>query len=368
MLTNIVRKLLTMEDKIVYFRTQFFTFHMTKPFLVTLIMLFAACQLTHAQKQLFVGFYNQENLFDTLDDPHKNDNEFLPTAKNNWNTEKYTNKLNHMAKVIASINEGKGADVLGMCEVENDAVLTDLTKNAQLKKMSYKYVHFEGPDERSIDNALLYNSKKLTVLASAAYPVIFKENPNSKTRDILTVKLMDKKTKATFIVLVNHFPSRLGGEAESAPKRNNAASILRGIYDSISKVDPTLPVIMLGDFNDYPTNESISKVLNAKGHVNELSSNDLFNAMYELHEQKQGSHFYRGEWGTLDQIMMSNNLVNCTGKVCYKTSSVTIYKQEWMLETEGKYKGSPLRTFVGAKYLNGYSDHLPVYVVLEIKK
>jgi predicted extracellular nuclease len=182
------------------------------------------------------------------------------------------------------------------------------------------------------------------------------------------VKLMDKKSKAAFVVLVNHFPSRLGGETESAPKRNNAARILRAIYDSISKADQTLPVMIIGDFNDYPTNESISKVLNAKGHVSELTANDLFNAMYEPHEQKLGSHFYRGEWGTLDQIMMSNNLVNCTGKICYKASSVTIYKQEWMLETEGKYKGSPLRTFAGAKYLNGYSDHLPVYVILDLRK
>lgn len=341
---------------------------MNKSFLITLIILVTSCQLANAQKQLLVGFYNQENLFDTIDDPHKNDNEFLPSAKNNWNTEKYTNKINHMAQVIGSMNNGKGADVLGMCEVENDAVLQDLTNNEQLKKMQYGFVHFEGPDERSIDNALLYQRKKLTVVSAAAYPVIFKENPNSKTRDILMVKLIDKKSKSAFVVLVNHFPSRLGGETESAPKRNNAASILRSIYDSISKADPSLPVMMVGDFNDYPTNESMNKVLNAKGHVNELGTNDLFNAMYELHENKQGSHFYRGEWGALDQIVMSSNLVNCTGKVCYKPSSVTIYKQDWMLETEGKYKGSPYRTFAGAKYLNGYSDHLPVYVILELRK
>lgn len=357
-----------MKHKIVYFRSLFEAYCMTKHFLTALIILAATQFSAHAQKQLCVGFYNQENLFDTIDDPHKNDNEFLPNGKYGWNTEKYTNKINHMAKVIGSINDGNGADVLGMCEVENGAVLKDLTANPQLKKMRYNFVHFEGPDERSIDNALIYQSKKLSVVTAVSYPIIFKENLNSKTRDILMVKLMDKKSKTAFVVLVNHFPSRVGGETESAPKRNNAANILRGIYDSISKVDPTLPVIMVGDFNDYPNNESMSKILNAKAHTPELSANDLFNAMYELQEQKQGSHYYNGEWGTLDQIIMSNNMVNCTGKVCYKAASVTIYKKEWMLETEGKYKGSPLRTFGGKKYLNGYSDHLPVYVILELQK
>ncbi|MES2560077.1 MAG: endonuclease/exonuclease/phosphatase family protein [Bacteroidota bacterium] len=341
---------------------------MTKHFLIALIFFTATQFSVKAQKQFCVGFYNQENLFDTIDDPHKNDNEFLPAGKNSWNTEKYLNKLDHMSRVIASMNDGKGADVLGMCEVENSAVLKDLTATATLRKIGYGFVHFEGPDERSIDNALLYQSKKISVLTSVAYPVIFNENLNSKTRDILLVKLLDKKTKASFIVLVNHFPSRLGGETESAPKRNNAASILRGIYDSISKADPSMPVLMVGDFNDYPSNESMGKVLNAKAHIAELNSNDLFNAMYELHEQKKGSHYYRGEWGTLDQIIMSNNIVNCTGKVCYKPASVTIYKQDWMLEQEGKYKGAPLRTFAGSKYTNGYSDHLPVYVILELRK
>ncbi len=320
------------------------------------------------QKQFFIAFYNQENLFDTIDDPHKNDNEFLPSAKHNWNTEKYTNKINHMAKVIASMNENKGADVLGMCEVENAAVMTDLCKDKQLSKMKYAFVHFEGPDERSIDNALLFQSKKFTLTKALVYPVTFKEHPNSKTRDILLVKLTDKKTKISFIVLVNHFPSRLGGQKESAEKRAAAAMVLRTIYDSISKADPTVPVIMMGDFNDEPTDESISKVLHARGTMSELNGNDLFNTTYALKEQKLGSYFYRNEWEAIDQIILSNNMVTCTGKLCYKPQSVGYVKHEWMLETEGKYKGAPQRTFAGQKYLNGYSDHLPIYILIEIRK
>lgn len=315
-----------------------------------------------------IGFYNQENLFDTIDDPRKNDNEFLPTAKNKWDSEKYLSKINNMAKVIASMNEAKGPEVLGMCEVENAEVLKDLTANDQLKKLKYNFVHIEGPDERSIDNALIYQSKKISLVSASAYPIIFKENLKSKTRDILMVKFMDKKSKSAFIVLVNHFPSRLGGEAESAAKRNNAASILRSIYDSISQADPTLPVLMVGDFNDYPNNESMSKILKAKGQIDQLVGNDLFNSMFALQERKEGSHYYKGEWGTLDQIIMSNNMVNCKGKICYKQGSVTIYKQEWMLQTEAKYVGTPLRTFAGQKYLNGYSDHLPVYIMVQLKK
>lgn len=321
-----------------------------------------------AQQKLVVAFYNQENLFDTIDDPHKNDNEFLPSGKNEWNTEKYGNKLNNMSKVIASMNEGNGPDILGLCEVENALVLSDLTKQTGLVKMKYGFAHFESPDERSIDNALIYQTKKLTLIQTYPYPVIFTENLNSKTRDILLVKLQERKSKQNIIVLVNHFPSRLGGQLESAPKRNNAAKILRGIYDSIAKADPKTVVVMMGDFNDEPTDESMNKVLGAKGNQAELNTGDIFNAMYSLKEQKQGSHFYRGEWSALDQILMSSNMVNCTGKICYRPSSVSIYKQDWMLETSEKFKGAPLRTFAGKKYLNGYSDHLPVFVILEVRK
>jgi len=336
--------------------------------ILTLLFVFFLAFAAQAQKQLFVAFYNQENLFDTINDPDKNDEEFLPTDKKQWNTEKYTNKINNMSKVIASMNGGKGPDMIGMCEVENDNVLNDLTRNKQLAKGKYQFVHFEGPDDRSIDNALLYQSKKFTVVASAAYPVVFADNPKWKTRDILMVKLMVKDTKTPVVILVNHFPSRIGGEEETSVKRKQAATVLRGIYDSIVKADPATPVIMMGDFNDEPTNESMKDVLNAKGHTSELQGNDLFNAMFELQEQKLGSHYYKNEWSALDQIIMSNNLVSCTGKICYKNASVSIYKQDWMFEQEGKYKGSPLRTFGGQKYLNGYSDHLPVYVILELKK
>jgi predicted extracellular nuclease len=317
-----------------------------------------------AQKPWMVAFYNQENLFDTIDDPTRNDNEFLPTAKNEWNTEKYQNKLSNMAKVIGSMNQGKGPDIIGLCEVENKTVLQDLVKQPALAKAKYSFVHFESPDERSIDNALLYQPKKFKLDTAYAIPILFTQNPRSKTRDILLVKLTERKTKQQLIMLVNHFPSRLGGQSESEPKRINAAMILREVYDSIGKADASAGIVIMGDFNDEPNNTSIANILKAKPSEEATTGSDIFNAMFQLKNQGIGSHYYRGEWTALDQIMVSNNLVHCSLKVCYQPASVSVYKQDWMLETTEKFKGSPLRTFAGKKYLNGFSDHLPVYIML----
>jgi endonuclease/exonuclease/phosphatase family metal-dependent hydrolase len=320
----------------------------------------------NAQSVYTIAFYNQENLFDTIDDPHKNDNEFLPDSKKEWNTQKYQNKLHNMARVIASMNDGKGPDMIGLCEVENDAVLNDLVKQESLQKASYHFAHFESPDERSIDNALLYNSKKLQPVYQVAYPVVFADAPNSKTRDILLVKLQSKN-KSSIIVLVCHFPSRLGGQEASDHKRYTAASKLRQICDSITNASPQQAIVIMGDFNDEPNNKSIDSVLAAKHKPEETkSANDILNLMYDLKAQGMGSHFYKKEWSMLDQIMISQSML-AKGNVSYVPQSASIYKQDWMLETDEKYKGAPLRTFAGQKYLNGFSDHLPVMMQIKMK-
>jgi predicted extracellular nuclease len=338
---------------------------MKKVFL-TISIVFVA-QFVFAQKQLFVAFYNQENFFDTIDDPHKNDNEFLPSAKKEWNTEKYLNKVNHMARVVSSMNDGNGADVIGMCEIENDNVLNNLVADKQLKKNKYQFVHYESPDERSIDNALLFNSKKLKLISSIVYPIHFIENPDSKTRDILVVKL-EAKNKEQIIFIVNHFPSRLGGQEASEHKRIHVASVLKHICDSISISNPKQGYVIMGDFNDEPTDKSIDSALAAKGNLADVkNANDIFNAMYALKQNGDGSLQYRKKWDMLDQIMMNKPIANCENKVCYKQGSASIYKQDWMLETDEKYKGAPLRTFAGQKYTNGFSDHFPVYLYLELK-
>jgi predicted extracellular nuclease len=335
--------------------------------LFTILAVLVVFQTAQAQQKLCVAFYNQENLFDTLDDKHKNDNEFLPTAKKQWDTQKYFNKLNHMATVISSMNDEKGPDVLGMCEVENKAVLEDMAKTDLLKKFKYEVVHFEGPDERSIDNALIFKSGVFKLIQAHAYPIHFADFPNSKTRDILMVRL-ETKSKAQVVVLVNHFPSRIGGEEASEPKRFAAAQTLRNICDSLLAKNGQENIVIMGDFNDEPTNRSMDSVLRAKANEYDLNNGNLFNAMYELKQNGEGSHFYKGHFSMLDQIILSSSLTNCTGKICYEKSSATIYKQPFMVEAEGKYKGAPLRTFVGEKYTNGYSDHLPVFITLVLKK
>lgn len=317
-----------------------------------------------AQQKLCIAFYNQENLFDTIDDPNKNDNEFLPSAKKVWNTEKYMNKIDHMAKVISGMNEEQAPDIIGMCEVENDVVLKDIAADKQLKKAKYQTVHIEGPDERSIDNGLLFKTGAFKLIHAKAVGVPL---PNTKTRDILLVRL-EAKNKAQLVVLVNHFPSRIGGEEASEPKRIAAAQVLRGICDSLYQINPQENIVIMGDFNDEPTNRSMDSVLRAKGNEYDLNNGNLFNAMYELKQNNEGSHYYRGHFSMLDQIVMSSSITNCTGSICYDKSSATIYKQPWMVEAEGKYKGAPLRTFIGEKYTNGYSDHLPVYIMVTLKK
>ena len=330
---------------------------------LTLLFCLLVSTFTFAQKQLYIAFYNQENLFDTIDDPHKNDNEFLPTAKNTWNTEKYLNKIDHMSSVIKSMNDDKGPDAIGMCEIENDLVLNDMIHSANLSKLDYGFVHYESPDERSIDNALLYKKSVLKLIESKVYPVTIDTNPHFKTRDILLAKF-ETKNKSTLIILVNHFPSRLGGQAESEYKRCRAAEVLKHVFDSIKQASPNQAVMAIGDFNDEPNNRSLDTVLGAKP----VPGFQLFNAMYPLKVQGKGSLVYRGNWNMIDQMILNNTIMECNGNICYKAESASIYNQPWMQETEEKYKGNPKRTYAGQKYLNGYSDHFPVYLLLEVKK
>ncbi len=335
---------------------------------LTLLFLFiAGVQFAHAQKGICIAFYNQENLFDTIDDPLKDDNEFLPGAEKEWNTEKYKTKLANMSAVIAAMNEGQAPEILGMCEVENAQVLTDLTLHQNIKGEKYKFIHFEGPDKRSIDNALLYKGNQFKVLNAAAIPVNMPDDADFKTRDILYVKL-ETKNKDQLVIFVNHFPSRLGGEAESRPKRIFVASLLRNMIDTILEKNPNQNIILMGDFNDEPSDASMDSVLRAKESMYNLYGGNLYNPMVEIQQAGLGSHMYRGKWSMLDQIILSNGLVIGNQKYIFRKESADMFKQPWMLETDQKFKGSPKRTYAGKKYIGGYSDHLPVFLYLDLKK
>ncbi len=317
-------------------------------------------------KKLCISFYNQENLFDTIDNPNKNDEEFLPLGKYKWNHEKYTNKIHNMAKVIHALNEDKGPDFLGICEVESDIALHDLAMQLNSVGLNYKYLWFEGPDERGIDNALIYKPENV----KAAKGFLFTIDPNGlrgdQTRGILMCDFILTNI-ARMVVFINHFPSRREGEKESEFKRLFVAKTLKHISDSVEKSDPKCKIIIMGDFNDYPNNLSISEILGAKKDVSMIKGKGLYNPMYMLMEQGLGSYKYKSEWNFLDQIILNQSLINDKSNLTYQTNSTGVFKQDWMLETEEKYKGNPKRTFGGMKYINGYSDHLPVYLYLDMK-
>ncbi|MEI7979020.1 MAG: hypothetical protein WCI53_09270 [Bacteroidota bacterium] len=320
-----------------------------------------------AQKKACIAFYNQENLFDTIDNPRKNDEEFLPNGKYKWNTERYLKKLDNMAKVIASMNNNNGADFLGMCEVESIEALTDLTKNKQLEKMAYKLVFFEGEDERGIDNAFIYKSSLVKIASGKSIPIPSDGIDGDHTRNLLLAELtLTNNQKLYFIV--NHWPSRREGEKESEFKRVFVASVVRKTCDSIYAINPKANIIVMGDLNDTPSNMSVIATLGATGSASKTKDKMLFNTVKDLAMEGKGTHKYKNEWSMLDQIIISANLLNNKSKVKFVQGSAQVYKQDFMLETDEKYKGSPLRTFVGNKYLGGFSDHLPVMIFLEIGK
>ncbi len=274
-----------------------------------------------------VLFYNVENLFDTNDDTLKNDNEFLPTSKKNWNNFKLNDKINKIAKVIAAANF---PDVIGLCEVENDSVLLKLVNHSILFRKRYQIIHFESPDQRGIDCALLYKNKKFDVLSMKPNQV---EINGRKTRDILSTTLTHKKDTITFFV--NHWPSRYGGKKKSIPKRVSAANKLRLLMDSVKTNYTSRKIISMGDFNDEPKDSSL-KIL--KKYTNR---SDTF----------KGTIKYKGKWQVFDQFICSKNL----------TYNSRVINWNFLME-EDKYYGNqkPFRTYYGPRYNGGFSDHLPI--------
>ncbi len=295
-----------------------------------------------------IAFYNIENLFDTIDNPHKNDNEFLPTAKRNWNQKRYEKKLKDINQVLDSL---KHPMILGLCEVENNKVLKDLIDVGSMKE-HYEIVHFESLDQRGIDNAILYDKTKSKLLNSGKIRFDLL-SPDSKTRDIVWGEFLIASD--TIIVMVNHWPSRRGGQLKSEPKRLIAAYAAKNFIDSITQKRPDVEIIFMGDLNDHPENKA-PKIISEKMRPMITKKSGKYG----------GSHNYRGEWGVLDHIMVSNNALKKEGfYVCKKSG--TIYSPHFILTT---YKENivPKRMYGGLKYLGGYSDHLPVFINVAIAK
>lgn len=312
-----------------------------------------------------VAFYNVENLFDTNDDPSTYDEQFTPDGDKKWDTEKYKTKLSNLAKVISEISEGRAPSFLGVCEIENRTVLADLAAEGLLKDAHYKIAHIESPDERGIDVAFLYDSRLFSITnQEVTQPDL--SMFNDKTRDILHIDgTLITGDRIHFII--NHWPSRGGGQRESEPKRIQAAKALASIKDNIYSQEPEAVIIVMGDFNDEPSNNSISKTLSVSCASTATAPNQLFNAFCDLEKQDKGSYKYRDHWDMLDQIMVSKSLVSETSKLYFITGSEAIKSDDWMQQHGNKYEGSPLRTFGGPNYLAGYSDHFPVSLKIGLR-
>ncbi|MGC9374099.1 MAG: endonuclease [Bacteroidales bacterium] len=316
-----------------------------------------------------IMFYNVENLFDTENDSLKNDEEFLPSGDRYWTKSKYFNKLNNIYKVIIAVGEWNPPAIIGICEIENRKVLSDLVTKTPLVKFEYQIVHHESPDRRGIDVGLLYRDELFKPLYDQAIAVNFSDNPDYKTRDILYVKGIANNTD-TLHIFVNHWPSRWGGQLESEGNRVTAAQTLKNTVDSIFNRNPYSNIIITGDFNDTPINKSLKEVLQAELNFESIKHNRLYNASYYLQQtQNIGSHKYQGEWAMLDQFIISGFLLNEKNDLYTTLDDIHVFNKDFLLEPDESFYGyKPNRTFIGYKYNGGYSDHLPIYLILNFNQ
>ena len=312
-----------------------------------------------------IAFYNVENLFDTENDTLIFDDDRTPDGKDNWTLERYFKKVEKVSKVISEIGTDvtkTSPDIIGLCEVENLGVIEDLTNHKFLRDKNYGTIHFDSPDERGIDVALLYkrNSFLPTSFTSHRLLLIDTDGMRNYTRDQLVVGGLLDDEQIHFIV--NHWPSRSGGEARSKPGRLEAAKLNKRIIDSIQNLDENAKIISMGDLNDGPRDDSLKKILKANGNNTSIVDKELFNPMEKLSKRGVGSLAYRDKWNLFDQIFFTGNLLNST--IGYRFWKVGVYNPRYLATKKGQYKGYPFRTYAGGSYVGGYSDHFPVYVYL----
>jgi hypothetical protein len=310
-----------------------------------------------------VAFYNLENLFDTINQPGVNDFEYTPEGPMRWNTMRYNAKLERMSYAISQIGldySPVGAVIVGVCEIENRGVLEDLVAQPVIKDRMYEIVHYDGPDRRGVDVALLYNPAHFIVSNSKSHR-LHSPDTTFRTRDQLLVSgyLQDEKIH----VIVNHWPSRFGGEVRSRPRRLEAAALTRMIVDSLFRIEPQARIIVMGDLNDDPHNESVATVLQAKENKEDVGPGELYNVFWKTHRRGIGSLAYNDQWNMFDQIILSHELLHPGKNKLYLWKS-EVFNRSFLIQQEGPSRGTPLRTHSGGVWLNGYSDHFPTLVYL----
>ena len=312
-----------------------------------------------------IAFYNVENLFDTINDPKTWDDDRTPKGKDKWTSIIYKKKLNNIAKVIADIGfdlTNQAPSIIGLCEIENRRVLEDLIKTESLIKEDYQIIHYDSPDERGIDVAMLFKQNRFKLSSSKTYPLYLKRKDGSRdyTRDHLLVSGFLDKDPIHFII--NHWPSRSGGQMRSEPSRILAGKVNKKIIDSILQSNPKANIISMGDFNDNPSDKSIKPILYTTFKKSKIKEWQLFNPMEELYRKGYGSYRYRDKWDMIDQFFLSKNLVDNKNGLFFLKASV--FNKKYLINPSGKYEGYPFKSFAGGKFLNGYSDHFPIYLYL----
>lgn len=346
---------------------------MKKLLFILVILVSCGQKITNPQSKnsytiLTVAFYNVENLFDTEDDPNTFDDDRTPEGKDHWDDAKYQDKILKIAKVLSEIGSEQSAGppaVIGLCEIENISVLEDLVNSDLLKAYKYEIIHYDSPDERGIDVALLYRRSFFDAIDTQSRRLLIydKDNPDKRdyTRDQLVVSGLLANEKFHFIV--NHWPSRSGGEAKSSYKREKAAALNKRIIDSIFKQEPSAKIISMGDYNDDPSDKSFKEVLNTKNYKADLNFQELYNPMEEMHKRGIGTLAYRDKWNLFDQLIVTQSLVSKedSGFQFYKAG---IFNKSYLITQKGQFKGYPFRSYGYGGYEGGYSDHFPVYIHL----
>ena len=330
-----------------------------RPALILFVLIaLASC----SKKPSYVGFafYNVENLFDTIDDPNTNDNSYLPDSDIPWNTERYITKLDHLTRVMSSIDTIAGYPALfGLSEVENFQVLKDLANHPGLRDAKYQIIHRDSPDERGIDVALLYRPSVFTPLTYRFIPVIFPFDTGGKTRDILYAKGVVQDSD-TLHIFINHWTSRWGGREETDGKRRFTGALLKQITDSIFGQMPGANILIAGDLNDNPDDHSVVTDLGALPVTGNALPGKLYNLSLAGYREGNGTLFYKS-WDMFDQIIVSGNLLNPSGTLHVTSPDQEIIGHDWMLFQPAKGPARPNRTASGS-YYGGYSDHLPVFI------
>ena len=334
--------------------------NMKSKIVLVLFLLIIKSNLT-AQK-IIVGFYNCENFYDTINQIQVIDEDFLPESDKGYNSQRFQQKTKNIATTVYKLGllgDRNGIALLGLAEIENKLVLENLVQSPILKKFNYKIIHFDSKDLRGIDVGLIYNPSIFKPYIYKPFSLSIKEHEKDyPTRDILYVKGV---LKGIWVhLLVNHWPSRRGGSKQSSQKRNWASSICKNIIDSITAIDPKANIIMMGDFNDNPTDKSIMNI-------------PLVNPFYSLFKKGEGSLAFRDSWHLFDQILISDILFESNnesvnkGRNNLKYYKSIIYKDSDHIEMNGKYQGYPKRTWDGNQFRGGFSDHFPVVMIFSLK-